>query len=146
MADDSYWVKNFNTKLTPDNEVRFKNWVDVQSKKRGRDLNNDLNNYDLRGYWEGGGHSDSEKGHMPDTYKKPNHDSFSDESKYHGTPDNNSGGRYQGGRWIGDDENGWSYQPSARMLQTTHNSNQLRQYFADNEPDVMLLMPTFNKR
>ena len=141
----NYWQQNYNTPLSAGNEARFQNWMAMQSKARGRDMSGDLENYDLKGYWVGGGYGDTGKGHMPDTYKKPNHVSFSDESKYSGTADP-WGGKFQGGRWIGDDQNGWSYQPSDQMMKRTHTRNQLQQYFADNEPDVMLLMPTETKK
>ena len=140
-----YWQQNYNTALNAENETRFQNWLAQQSKTRGRDLSGDLTNYDLKGYWMNGGYKDAGSGHMPDTYKKPNHPSFSNESKYHGATDP-WGGKFEGGRWVGDDKSGWSYQASAQMLKTTHTRDQLQQYFADNEPGVMLLMPNVNVR
>ena len=143
--NDQYWVENYNTRLGPEEEVLFSRWVSDQSKKRGRDMARDLVNYDLRGYWSKFADKDTGEGHLPDTFKKPNHPSFSEESIYHGTGDP-FGGNFLGGRWVGDDRNGWSFQPTNRMLATTHTPGELRQYFADNEPEVMLLMPTTNMR
>jgi hypothetical protein len=142
---EKYWKENYNTPLTGENPQRFQNWLALQKVKRGRDLSGDLTNYDMQGYWLNGGYKDSGAGHMPDTYKKPNHPSFSNESQYSGKEDL-WGGKFEGGRWVGDDKTGWSYQASARMLKTTHTRDMLQQYFADNEPDVMLLMPTVNAR
>jgi len=48
---DLYWKQNYNTKLSAENESRFKNWTAAQSKARGRDMSNDDIDYDLRGYW-----------------------------------------------------------------------------------------------
>ena len=140
MPNDQYWKNNYNTPLSAENETRFNNWVAEQSKQRGRDLSGDLINYDLRGYWLNEGSKDTGSGHMPDTYKKPNHDTFSNESKYNGASDP-MGGKFQGGKWLGDDKRGWSYQPSDKMLTSTHTKDQLERYFAKNEPDVKLLMP-----
>jgi hypothetical protein len=80
-------------------------------------------------------------GHLPDTFKKPNHPTFSNESQYSGKPDF-YGGTAEGGKWLGDDQAGWSFQPSERMLQTTHNMEALRKYFDAVEPDSMLMSPT----
>jgi len=92
----------YNTPLSPENEQRFSNWVSQTQSKYGVDLRPDLDTYDLRGYWLNGGHGDeafrSRKGHAPDTYKKPSHPTFSDESIYHGKPDANGVPQY-GGTW-----------------------------------------------
>ena len=124
--NDSYWQNNFNTKLSPDMESKFKA---VYPDPR------DTQDYDLRGAWQNGVASGKLGEHMPDTYKKPNHPTFSDESIYNGTP-SPTGGTWQGGKW---DEN--SYTPSQSMLQTTHDPASLQQYMKQYEPGVQLNLP-----
>jgi hypothetical protein len=137
---DLYWKQNYNTKLSAENESRFKNWTAAQSKARGRDMSNDDIDYDLRGYWLNGGHKSEAAGHMPDTYKKPNHPTFSNESIYHGKPDSR-GGKFEGGKWEGDDKTGWVFKPTRHMLSNTHNLENMKRYMAENEKGVKLVLP-----
>lgn len=137
---DLYWKQNYNTKLSDENEARFKNWIAAQSKARGRDMSNDDIDYDLRGYWLNGGYKSEAAGHMPDTYKKPNHPTFSNESIYHGQPDP-WGGKFDGGKWEGDDKTGWAFKPTHHMLSSTHNLEAMKRYMAENEKGVKLVLP-----
>ena len=66
----------YNTKLSPDEEARFRVW---KAKNAPGDSGVD---YDLRGAFKAGVKPDPKTGHWPDTYKKPNHPTFSVESKY----------------------------------------------------------------
>ncbi len=77
-----------NTKLTPREEAQFVDW---KQRYAPDDSGED---YDLRGAMKAGFKPDPETGHWPDTFKKPNHPTFSDQSQYakHGTP----------GHWNGD--------------------------------------------
>lgn len=137
MADDinQYFLNNYNTTLSDENERRFANWLAAESKRRGRDLSRDMEDYDLKGYWLNGGYKDtSGQGHGPDTYKKPNHPTFSDQSIYHGTM-SPWGVPFEGGHWADD---GSSYTPSATMLRYTHPRDFLQQYMQRNEPGVRL--------
>jgi hypothetical protein len=85
-VDDLDYSDRYNTKLSDDEETGYRDWA-KKNKREG-----DVYDYDMRGAWkEGIGADDS--GHFPDTYKKPNHPSFSDESKYHGT-DGQEGGKW----------------------------------------------------
>ena len=143
--DAQYFRNNFNTELTPLQEKSFDQWLKSESKRQKRDMSKDLEDYDLRGFWMSHGQKDKQTGHGPDTFKKPNHPTFSEDSKYHGIPDG-MGGMWSGGRWIGDDKHGWSFQPSNSMLYRTVSMNQLQQYFADNEPDVTLVPPYIFQR
>jgi len=121
----------FDTQLSQENEQRFKSWLAVESKRRGRDMNRDLFDYDLRGYWLNGGHRDTTgRGHMPDKYKKPNHPTFSNESIYH------DGVNYIGGSWSGDS----AFVPGATNLQV-HGAANLQKYFNRVEPGVKLILP-----
>lgn len=74
--------KSFNTILSPDQEGEFRRW------KQRHAPNDSGHDYDLRWAFAAGMKPDPESGHWPDTFKKPNHPTFSDQSKYakHGTP------------------------------------------------------------
>lgn len=83
--------KDFNTVLSPKNEETFKAWKEkFAPKDSGMD-------YDLRGAFKAGLKPDAKTGHWPDTFKKPNHPTFSDQSKYakFGKP-----GRWEGETFI----------------------------------------------
>jgi hypothetical protein len=72
-------VKNYdflNTKLDPYKEKEFQEWKKAYAP---RDTGTD---YDLRGAFQSGLKPDSKTGHWPDTFKKPNHPTFSDESLF----------------------------------------------------------------
>ena len=139
MAEDfdKHFADNYNTALDDENEQRFRNWVAGESKRRGRDISQDAADYDLKGYWVNGGYKDKTgKGHMPDTYKKPNHPTFSDQSKYHGVA-SPWGEPFAGGQWAQD---GSTYTPSATMLKYTHPLDFLQRYMQEREPGVRLNM------
>lgn len=65
----------FTTALPPQEEQKFLDW---RNKLAPHDSGAD---YDLRGAFKAG-LAPNEKGHWPDTYKKPNHPTFSTESIY----------------------------------------------------------------
>ena len=85
MGDlEQKYRKKFNTKLPSDLEKEYKNFIGSESLRRGRDVSADEGDYDVRGAWlemrQSGG--EFKPGHGTDTYKKPNHPTFSNESKY----------------------------------------------------------------
>jgi len=87
--------KTFNTRLGLKDEMRFIKWKEVFAPgDSGED-------YDLRGAFKAGLTPDRKTGHWPDTYKKPNHPTFSDESRYakFGKP-----GRWEGETFIANNE------------------------------------------
>jgi len=90
--DDAYYRQRFNTQLSPEELKQYSEWLAEQSKAAKRDLSQDEIDYDLRGAWKSGA-AQGEDGHLPDTFKKPNHPTFSEESQYHGK-------EYRGGRWV----------------------------------------------
>lgn len=108
----------YNTRLTPEQERQFVQWAQ-ESNRIG-----DLYDYDLRGAWLQGAASGD--GHLPDTFKKPNHPTFSMESQY-------SAPGVAGGVW-GED----TFTPSQQNL-ATHPRGLLADYFRQVEPDVRLL-------
>src|SRR5215471_8001297 len=81
----------FDTILNPQEERGFQDW---KSHNAPGDSGED---YDLRGAFKSGVRPDSLSGHFPDTFKKPNHPTFSDESQYaqYGRP-----GHWEGDKFI----------------------------------------------
>jgi hypothetical protein len=122
MAD---FTSKYNTKLTAAEEVAFNTWARSTGKLR------DLYDYDMRGAWKDGV-SAAGNGHFPDTYKKPNHPTFSNQSKYHGVDG------YKGGAWADD---GSQYTASPTNLQF-YPPQALTGYFKQVEPKARLVMPS----
>lgn len=130
-----FFLNNFNTKLTTDEEAKFKKWVAERSNLLKRDVMKDLADYDLRGDFKSAGKL-AENGHGTDRYKKPNHPTFSNQSVYHNTP-SPLGHLYKGGSW--DDE---GYTPHRNMfLGGTHTIHGLKQYMSKVEPGKKLTIP-----
>lgn len=72
---------SYDTALTPEEELQFQTW---KQQNAPRDSGFD---YDLRGAYKAGvvpagPEAGVNEGHWPDTYKKPNHPTFSTQSKY----------------------------------------------------------------
>ena len=82
--------------------------------------------YDLRGAFLAGVEL-GENGHLPDTFKKPNHITFSKESKY-----------YKDGMWAGE----WTEEGDFMIPLTTPKAKlaKLKNYFAKYEPDAMIVI------
>lgn len=102
--------------------------------------------YDMRGYFkEFGGlnpilstNSIYNNGHYVDTYKKPNHITFSTGSKYNGTL--TPAGVAIGGDWRRENNNSWTFQASPFNL-TQHSPEQMRNYFSVAEQGNKLVLP-----
>ena len=119
---------NYDTPLAPANETRFQQWRGTLSPNlRGTD------DYDLRGAYLANAQQ-AANGHLTDTYKKPNHITFSNESQY-STP------QAPGGEWS-NTGSGWSFWASPYNVQNTQ-PNTLLQYFKQYEPDSQLILPSF---
>lgn len=69
-------VLDYDTQLSPDEEKQFQSW---KSKFAPKDSGED---YDLRGAFKAKISPDPGTGHWPDTFKKPNHPTFSNQSIY----------------------------------------------------------------
>lgn len=81
---------SFETPLSSDEEANFQVW------KKKYAPNDSGADYDLRGAFKAGLRPSAKNGHWPDTFKKPNHETFSVESKYaKDAPD-------RAGHWEGD--------------------------------------------
>lgn len=115
----------YNTQLTPAEEKEFLRWANKHNRL------NDSFDYDMRGAWKNGA-SQADNGHFPDTYKKPNHPTFSNESIY------NKVDGFVGGAWS-KRGNKDVYTPSASNLKF-HSARGLKDYFAQVEPDTLLDM------
>lgn len=114
----------YDTPLAADQEQEY-------SKNYGADASHD---YDMRGYYAATGKTPNSEGeHYPDTYKKPWHPTFSDESQYHGAAGN------QGGSW-GTADGKDTFTPGPTNVQL-HGLLGLMDYFDKNEPNATLLMP-----
>lgn len=125
-------TEQFNTPLSPEEEAAFQKWAGKKIR--------DIYNYDLRGAWRdisSGKVIPDERGHLPDTYKKPNHPTFSKESIY-STDDT------PGGEWV-EKNYKWQYIPSDTNLRY-YSPQELQDYFRTKEPDVRLLLPERTQR
>ena len=139
---DKYFQGKFNTNLDEHDESKFQKWA--KENKKNPDM--ESIDYDLRGMWKGDSTFDNSTGHGADTYKKPNHPTFSDQSKYHGAVNEAHGGNYMGGRWQSDPKSGMhTYTPSDEMLNTTHDRDQMIRYIHENEPKTFLILPKGGK-
>jgi hypothetical protein len=69
-------TNDYETPLTPEQEIQFQAWKKIAAP---RDSGAD---YDYRGAWLAGVEADPVSAHWPDTFKKPNHPTFSVESQY----------------------------------------------------------------
>lgn len=97
------YTDRFNTSLNEEETEQFNKWVAKESKRQGRDIMMDKGAYDVQGFWKSGDYKNRDKdGHGTDTWKKPNHPTFSNQSKYHGVDG------FYGGNWTSED----GYQPS----------------------------------
>jgi len=125
-------TEQYNTPLPPYEEARFHAWAYANNKLR------DLQDYDLRGFWQSQGGVVDARGHGPDTFKKPNHPTFSNESQYHGVDG------MLGGTWKQTGKNSWDFTASPDNLK--HRSPQeLQQYFNTYESGSRLILPQTQK-
>lgn len=115
----------FNTSLDPQEEAMFQAWA----AKTGR--TGDVYDYDLRGAWKDNAKA-AMNGHFPDTYKKPNHPTFSQESVYAKKVGGAGAWRKQGSRW----------QFVAGPANVSNmGADGLKLYFQKVEPDAVLVLP-----
>lgn len=111
----------------------FRDWLRYRSKLENRDVSKDTQDYDLESYYNNLKANPVEGGHLPDTYKKPNHPTFSDQSMYH-IP-----GVQEGGKW---NEN--EFTPSAHNLSNMP-AEHMQQYFNEVETPEALNLPNNNR-
>ena len=120
---------SYNTPLTYEQAQDFKAWAERMSTEQGRNVLLDTYDYDLQGAWLNGCAYEGNNGHMPDTYKKPNHHTFSTGSIYAGIDE------YEAGTWV-EQEGIWTYYATASNV---HTRVELIRYFEHVEPDARLI-------
>jgi hypothetical protein len=150
-----FWSK-LNTYLPPPEEFQFQQWM----KGMGKNAGWEQNDYDARGFYRnikdnranfvqgitlplGPNNPVVEyvdrqpltnwEGHGTDTYKKPSHPTFSDESKY------NDGSMF-GGHWMEDKNGQGIFQPSLWNIANMGMDN-LKNYFNRYEKGKAVLNP-----
>jgi len=114
--------QQYNTQLSPEQEKAF------QQTPYARDTYD----YDARGEFAAGSNRDNPTGHGQDTFKKPNHPTFSTGSQYSGVDGN------QGGQWTQNDDGTWTFAPSDTNLDM-HSMDQLQKYMKAFEPFTRVL-------
>lgn len=117
--------------------MNYKDWIAYKSKMEGRDVSQDEHDYDLEGYFntlKSTANDPAANGHLPDTFKKPNHPTFSDQSKYHVPV------VQQGGSWNGDENSGFKFTPSNLNKQNMP-AGQMQSYFNEVESPEALNLP-----
>ena len=134
--DKKNFANKYNTKLSDKDEKRFQQWIKDISIKQGRNILEDLYDYDMRGAFKEGLTPDNNL-HWKDTYKKPNHPTFSTQSIYH-----NIDG-YSGGEWNKDTFGRDTFTPSKTNLYTY---DELQNYFNRAEPNALLIEPKLQER
>lgn len=118
---------DYNTALTPEEEKAYQDWAAANGK------GNDTYDYDLRGAYKSGA-ATSANGHLPDTYKKPNHPTFSDQSQY-STP------AMPGGSWTETGDGKYNFVASPTNLKM-NSAAALQDYFAKREAGNTVSFPT----
>jgi hypothetical protein len=120
------YTKDYDTKLSYSDEEKYR-------KTFGPDASVD---YDMRGYFKANPKAtpNQEGVHYPDTYKKPNHPTFSMDSQYNGVDGN------WGGVWGTEDDKD-TFVPSSTNLKNM-SKDELQDYFKRVEPNAILKLPT----
>jgi len=126
---------NFNTALGGKSKDVYEN---ISKKLKLSDHEQD---YDMRGWVDQRVHEGKSQdaiikeltsgAHFTDTFKKPNHPTFSDQSQYHNE-------KTKGGKWVQEGEN-WSFVPSEHNVKNLGEEG-LRNYFKEREPNSRLLI------
>lgn len=127
IKDDGSRYRNggnkYITKLSSDEEIKFKNWYSKLAKYKNLNPNPDAKgqDYDYRGYWKNedreGILGSNPNAHFIDKYKQPSHPTFSNESIY-------SNNKTPGGQWVVDKTGTWLFKHNnftTRQALKTHN-------------------------
>lgn len=127
-ANRNGFKHRFNTELKPEEEKKFRRWIQTAPMYLRRNHSYD---YDLRGAWKAGVIKLGKR--LPEMFKKPNHPTFSTESKYH------SRYYFSGGNWQRINELQYAFVPSEHNLRM-YNKKELLAYFKANEPNNVLVI------
>jgi hypothetical protein len=115
------------TSLSPAEEQQYQSWAQ-ETGRVGDDTD-----YDQRGAWKSGWRPKSREEHGPDTYKRRNHPTFSDESS-HSKPG------MEGGHWTKLPGGKWSFTASPWNVRNL-GAEGLKRYFQEREPGNTLILP-----
>lgn len=127
MVDPMDFSDKYNTALNQNETAAYQKWLATlpEYQRNARD-------YDMQGVFKAG-LGKSANGHFPDTFKKPNHPTFSTESKYSGVDGN------MGGAWSELPQGKWAFTPAASTVKKPlWDQAALEKYFAENEPTATL--------
>lgn len=105
----------------------FQQWIDQHNLQPSDD-------YDLKSAFQSGLEPDA-RGHLPDTYKLPNHITYSNESLYSQLPD-----APPAGAWTGEDGN-WKFEASPQNVKNAGGAQKLVDYFHKYEPGTPVVLP-----
>lgn len=120
-------AKKYNTPIPESKKAGFAQWLaNLPEYQRGSE-DYDMQGAFLAGLGRGG------NGHFPDTFKKPNHMTFSDESIY-STPQN------QGGKWVPTGDGNYVFWASPANL-GYNSATSISDYFRRNEPGQTVVLP-----
>jgi hypothetical protein len=126
----SMYRYSFNTPIPPSLQESFGKWIIEEGSKKGKDILEDMDDYDVQGYWLK--EKDKNSDHWPDKYKKPNHPTFSSESIYNDNV-------FQGGKWSEDGDKK-TFTVGKQNLQNM-SQMELKIYFDTYEKDTSLVIP-----
>lgn len=123
--------------VTPEQKAfadRIKPYI-YQNKGLPENAKHDIDNfdYDMDAALAAGLQANGNQ-HWPDTYKKPNHITFSNQSIYHGKDGN------IGGEWIDLGNNRWKYKVSPTNLKY-HSKETIKNYISKHEPTTVVEFP-----
>lgn len=133
-----YWLDNIASKLNEDTSK-----PESSTGKLGENTGSAQQSVQVLPQGEVGAPAEQtpeEGAHFPDTYKKPNHTSFSDESVYH-----NPEAGAVGGKWEKDIDGTWHFHASQFNVDM-HGEKGLTDHFRNNEPDSVLHLPERAKK
>jgi hypothetical protein len=125
------YTDRYNTTLSQGEEAEFQRWRAALPPN----LQN-LRDYDLRGAWKSRAQA-SANNHLPDTYKKPNHMTFSEGSIY-------ANRESRPGQWV-ENAGRWTYRASPDLGRYRDPSAVLN-YFQYAEPDSQVRLPNLFTR
>ena len=122
----------FDTPLSPDEQQGYQDWA----KAGGKNPADEEQDSDLRGLYKSGFQWDPSNPclHGPDTFKKPNHPTFSTESQYHGVNGE------QGGSWSTNPDGSYNFTAGPSNL-GYWGPQGLQKYFDKYEPGNKLIIP-----
>jgi hypothetical protein len=127
LGDPTNLTDKYNTPLSPQETLKYQAWLQTLPEQQ-----QDTRDYDMQGAFKAGV-AQSENGHLPDTFKKPNHPTFSDESKYSGQEG------YVGGKWEKLPSGQWAFTPGVSSTRKPMiDPEDLKRYFAKQEAGNVL--------